>query len=54
MIPDTVSTEMWVTVGGATWEDGGGTAAIPVVPEALEKESVCQNVLQLRRERVLC
>ena len=43
-----VSTVMWVTVGGAIWEDGGGAAAIPVVPAALEKEYVCYNVLQLR------
>ena len=45
---------MWVTVGGATWEDGGETVAIPAVPAALERESVCQNVLQLRCEKVLC
>ena len=54
VIPDTVSTVMWVTVGGVTWEHGGGAATIPVVPEALEREGVWQKVLQLRRERVLC
>ena len=54
MIPDTVSTVMWATVGGATWENGGGAAAIPGVPEALERECVCQNVLQLRHGRVIC
>ena len=48
MIPDTVSIVMWVTVGGATWEDGSGAAAMPVILEALESESVCQNALQLR------
>ena len=48
VIPDTVCTVMWVTVCGATWEDGGGAAAIPVVPAALERKCVCQNVLQLR------
>ena len=44
-------------VGDSGWGHlrvGGGAAAIPVVPEALERESVCQNVLQLQCERVLC
>ena len=49
-----VSTEMWVTVGGGTWEDGGGAAAIPVVPVELERDCVCQNVRQLRHGRVIC
>ena len=44
LTPDTVGRITCVTVGGTTWEHGGGAATLPNA--TVLGEGVCQNVLK--------